>query len=268
MEFGVAAAVSAVISLLSNLFTRFHGKSTDLGTKLAVEGLRSDVNGLGKSLTSMIVGVAGQIASVLGVVRRFLQRVFAKLYDMLANLVQRFARVLDRIFGPIIHFLDKVKFHLKRFYDKVLRPIIDTIEFVRSILRLLELFHIDWAKKLDQQLLTLEQWVLAPYEFLVSKINEIANWVNRIVTLDGLLQRVTLMQSLLRDVAYTNNLWWNSQSRPLSPSDISSSKGVDIHMTAAESEAAFDAYVSTGSGPFQPSADEWAADVWRRLGVH
>lgn len=266
-DFGISAGVAAVVSLLSGLFNRFSGKSTDLGAKQAIEGVRADVSSLGKTLTSMIVAVAGQLASVLGVVRRFLQRVFSKLYDMLAALVTRIARILDKIFGPIIAFLDKVKFHLKTIYDKVIRPIIDTIEFVRAVLRLLSFAGIDWAKKLDQQLLKLEQYVLAPYEFLVQQLNEVRNWINRIVTLDGLLQRVTLLQSLLRDVSYTNNLWWNSQSKKLSSDEISRSRGVDGGMTEDAIDSAARAYLLSGSGPFAPAADEWAADARRRLRV-
>lgn len=209
-DFGASAAVAAIVSVLSGLFNRFSGKSVDLGTKLAVEGMRSDVSSLGKSLTSMIVQVAGQVASSLGVVRRFIQKVFSKLYDMLAKLVTKIARILDKIFGPIIDFLDKVKFHLKKIYDKVIKPIIDTIEFVRSVLKLLSLFHIDWAKKLDTKLQQLEEYVLAPYELIVAKLNEVSNWINRIVTLNGLLQKVLLLQSLLRDAGAVSNLTFNS----------------------------------------------------------
>jgi hypothetical protein len=213
-DFGVSAGVVIVVSLLTSLFARFGGVKTDLGTKLALEGVRGDVSNISKTLTGLIVGVAGQLASALGVVRRFLSKVFTKLYDMLANLVQRVARILDKIFGPIIDFLDKVKKHLKKFYDKVLKPIIDTIEAVRAVLRLLSFFNIEWAKKLDAKLQQLEEYVLFPYEWLTQRLNEAFNIINRIVTLDGLLQRVTLLQSLLRDVVYTNNLWWNSQLRP------------------------------------------------------
>ena len=38
---------------------------------------------------------------------RFIQRTFARLYDMLAKVVTRIARILDRIFGPIIDFSTK-----------------------------------------------------------------------------------------------------------------------------------------------------------------
>ena len=221
-DFGVSAGIIAVVSILSGLFSRFRGSSTDLGAKLAIEGVRTDVTSLGKTLTSLIVGVAGQISSVLGVVRRFLAKVFGKLYDMLHAVVTRISRILDKIFGPIIDFLDRIKGHLKKFYENVIRPILDIIELVRGFTRLLAAAGVDWAKELDAKLLALEQRILEPYTFIIGKINEVSNWINRIVTLDGFLQRVMLLQSLVRDVAYTNNLWWNSQlgtlpSRPGPP---------------------------------------------------
>ena len=259
-DFGVSAGVIAVVSLLSSLFTRFNGNSTDLGTKRAVEGMRSDVSSLSKTLTSLIVGVAGQVASTLGVVRRFLQRVFSKLYDMLANLVRRIARILDRIFGPIIDFLNRIKFHLKKIYDNVIRPIIDTIEFVRSFLRLMSFFGFEWSKKLDVQLQVLEQYVLAPYEWITVRLNEISNWINRIVTLDGLLQRVMLLQSLVRDVAYTSNLLWNAalaQPGHWGPPDT----GITPPVSPARVTADMKLHFRTGGAPLSGAIRESIANV-------
>lgn len=226
-DFGASALIPIVISLLGNLFQRFNGR-TNSETKYAFEGIRSDITNISRRFLDGIVDLAGKVAAVLGATRRVLSTIFGRLYNMLAEVVNRIARILDRIFGPIIDFLDKVRFYLKKIYDKILRPILDTIEIVRSFLQLLALFNVDWARKLDQKLAELEQYVLAPYDWLVGKINTVENWINRIVTLDGLIQRVALIGAMVRDVEYTNKLFFNSQIRSLTPRQLAALQKVDV----------------------------------------
>lgn len=259
-DFGVSAGVAAVVALLSGLFGLFGGKQRS-NTAFAFDGMRSSIVDLGKSLTTMIVAVAGQVSSVLGVVRRFLQKWAGRLYDLIRNVVNRMVRILDKIFGPIIDFLDKVRVHLKKFYDKVLRPILDTIEFVRGVLRLLSAFGFEWSKKLDAKLAELEGYVLEPYLFLVGKLNEISNWINRIVTLDGLLQRVTLLNSLVRDVSYTNNLWWNSQTRQLTPAERAAMYAAPAKASTSEAITELRRHFLRGDADISPLINEVVADI-------
>ncbi len=252
--------VGAVVSILSSLWTRNQGKSTDLGTKLAIEGMRSDVNEMGQTLGGAIVGIVGQIASSVGVVKRFIAKVVRKIYDVIKNVVERIARMLAKIFGPILRYLKSIRFTLKQIYDNVIRPILDFIDKVQAVLRILQLFGVDWAKKLDVKLQQIEEYVLAPYEFLVTKLNEISNWINRIVTLDGLFQRVTLLNSLLRDVGYTNNLWWNSNARPenaIPPGKPGSPTGADGAKVISEMRTHF----RTGNAPVSPLIRETVANI-------
>lgn len=268
-DFGLSIIIPTIISLLGNLFGWKHGK-VDSSTLSAITSLRSTVVDMGKTFLSGMVDVAGKLAAMIGTFIRFIQKTFGKLYDMLAKVVTRIARILDRIFGPIIDVLNKLRAHLQKFYDKVLKPIIDTIEMVRGFVRLLSFFGIDWAKKLDVKLAELEQYILAPYEFLVTKLNEAMNWINRIVTLDGFLQRVMLLNSLIRDVAYTNNLWWNTNHQNASPAKRGQ-YGQKVQAQAIDT-AVNDTmnYIIARGGPQRAKIDEAVEDVrlqWRRVGI-
>jgi len=123
---------------------------------------------------------------------------------------------LERIFKPLLRFLDKVRGHVLWFYRKYVRPLLDAIEITRQIMRLLAWAGIDWAKAIDRKLQQLEDIITYPFDLVLNKINEIIGIVNRIVTLDGLLQRVVLFRSMVRDFGAHMNLWWRGVSRPLS----------------------------------------------------
>lgn len=263
-DFGATAVIITVVSLLSNLFGWRRGP-VDSTTFSALESIRATVTDLGRSFLRSIVDVGGKLAALAGTFIRFIQKTFGRLYELLGNIVARIVRILDRVFGPIIDFLYTLRAHLLKFYNKVLKPIIDTIEMIRSFLRVLSFFGFDWAKKLDGKLAELEQYILAPYEFLVSKLNEALNWINRIVTLDGFLQRVMLLNSLIRDVAYTNNLWWNSNNRPLSPAKRGQYNSPIGRKTVPQALSEARAYVDNGGGPDAGRIDEAWNDLRLRF---
>lgn len=103
---------------------------------------------------------------------------------------------LKDTFRPVFDFLQDVRERLRAFYDTFVRPVTDTIEFIRQVNRVLLTFHIDVLQKLDRVLQQVEQRIDEPFLWIYQQLNTITNWVNRIVTLDGLFQRITLVKSL------------------------------------------------------------------------
>lgn len=255
-DFGASAVVATVVSLLGNLFN-WRGGKVDSSTITALNSIRGSVVELGQSVARGIVDVAGKIAAVGGTFIRFIQKTFGKLYDLLTKVVVRIARILDRIFGPVIDFLNKIRVHLKKFYDKVLKPIVDTIEMVRACLRVLSFFGVDWSKTLDAKLAELERYVLAPYEWFSTQLNKAFEIINRIVTGDGLLQRLTLLQSLLRDANEAANLVMNSSLRDrgtgLVPRDPGGFESVDPDIARRDLREHFRSGESRHSGAIRES---------------
>jgi hypothetical protein len=88
------------------------------------------------------------------------------------------------------------------------------------VARILSSLGLGWARKLDAYLGQLEDKIQRPFQFLLAKINEVINVVNRIVTLDGLIQRVALIRSLARDYKFAGNIWWNTMHRAADPAAL------------------------------------------------
>lgn len=99
-------------------------------------------------------------------------------------------------FRPVFDFLRDVRERIRAFYNTFVRPVTDTIEFIRAVNRTLLVFHIDVLQKLDRTLQQVEQRIDEPFIWIDQKLNEITNWLNRIVTANGLFQRLTLVKSL------------------------------------------------------------------------
>jgi hypothetical protein len=165
----------------------------------------------------------------------------------------KFRRWLDQTFGPVLAWLRQLRDSLLAFWKTWVRPWLDLIDVTRKALRVLSSMGIGWARRLDAYLADLESRIEKPFLFVLSKLNEVINVVNRIVTLDGLLQRIVLIQSIARDYKY---VWSNIVAPYSSPIDAARRKEL-TEAAAARSLAAIEGdlrrYLATGAGPLAAS---------------
>src|SRR5574342_920938 len=163
--------------------------------------------------------------------------------------VDRARTWLERIFAPVFEFLRRVRDEFLNFYTHWIRPVLDTIDAARRILRILGQLGLDWARALARKLAEIADMIDRPFRLVLAKINEVVNVVNRIVTADGLFQRLALIRSMQRDVRFVMNVWANAFYRP---------------STEEEKEAAR-AIVSRKDNPYASRIAEEVADVKRLL---
>jgi hypothetical protein len=114
-------------------------------------------------------------------------------------------RALERIGRPVFDFLRWMRKHVLDFYARFVRPVLDFIGVTRKLLHVLQVFGLDWARRLDHALADLEAKIDAPFRLLLAEINKVINVVNRVVTADGLFQRLALVKSMR---ATTEEVWW------------------------------------------------------------
>lgn len=127
---------------------------------------------------------------------------------------------LTDLFKPVFEFLASVRAELLKFYDTWVKPILDTIDIARKLLGVLYSLGIDWARTLDQELARLEEKINEPFQFALRQINAIINVIDRIVTADGLFQRLALVRSIGRDIAYVHQEYLKVSLKDLSPTEI------------------------------------------------
>ena len=175
-------------------------------------GLREVRNGLSAFGRDLL----GGFRSSWDFLRRLYDDVLKPAWQKFWRLVDRVHDVLDRLFRPVFAFLRHLRDELLQLYTKWVRPVLDTIQVARQMLRVLSALHLDFARKLDAKLGALEDAIDRPFRFLLGKLNEVINLVNRIVTLDGLIQRLALVRSIERDIRYVYAELHNNRSTPLS----------------------------------------------------
>jgi hypothetical protein len=178
-------------------------------------------------VTAAYVWVALQwLASVTAGLLRSTGAMFARVWDAtrivwsdvlkpalqwLDATLKRYYDWLQKTFRPVFDFLRDVRERLRAFYNTFVRPITDTIEFIRQVNRVLLTFHIDVLQKLDRVLQQVEQRIDEPFIWINQKLNEITNFVNSIVTVGGLFERLRLVKSLASYAPAWIAGFWNTQ---------------------------------------------------------
>lgn len=216
---------------------------------------------VGRALWDVAVRIAGVFRDTYGFLQRFWSRVLRPFVVWAWQSIERLAGWLRRTFQPVLDFLIRVRRELLKVYERFVRPVLETIGVIRRLLQLLALLRFEWAKELDARLAELEERLLAPIRFALGKINELINVVNRVMTLDGLLQRVTLLQSVIRDIGDIATIWHGAHSRPVTEADRTAAAARDNYKSGETVIREAEEYIRRGTGPDVESIEEAFRDL-------
>lgn len=179
--------------------------------------------------------------------------------------IDRARKWLDDFFRPVFQFLREMRDQILRWYDFWIRPVLDSIDIARKILGVLTSLGIEWAKALDAELARLEEKISAPFLFALQQINLAIDIIDRVVTADGLFQRLALVRSIGRDIEYIKNQLVHALHEPLSGTRLELYK----HPFALKPvEKVYDDtrdYLEDGLGEDAALINEHAADMAIRL---
>lgn len=179
----------------------------------------------------------------------------------------RARRWLEDIFRPVFRWIERVRKWVLELYDKHIRPLLDIIGFARRVLRVLAALGADWARALDRVLAELERRIDGAFRVVLAKINEVIGVLNRIVTADGLFQRLALLRSIERDFTILRQQWYQRSSRELTPEERRRRQLPEIKKTPEEHAAEAEVFVRQGGGRLGSRADEVVIDLRRLLTI-
>lgn len=165
---------------------------------------------------------------------------------------------LKRRFKPILDFIRNIKDRIDIFYKRFIRPFLDVIDFIRQLNRVLNVFHIGFLRKLDSVLARIEDRVEAPFDWVRQHITEVENWINRIVTADGLFRRVTLLKSTWAFNTELIRQGFNGMVKPLPEVRKARMDEPVAELTAKDFGDTVRAAALEGEGEFGAAAREFA----------
>lgn len=254
-----------ILGIVSGLIGLFKGSSGSAD----VSRLTNVVQNMGQLVLSLASTLADFTARSVhtdtqsgNIFEHLLTGVLGPIINALASVIRGGSSDLAKLFGPISDSLKKLLGAVRHLYDTWLRPLLKFIDTTRQILRVLEAFHFKWAAAADAALGRLEGKLSAPLLLAIKQLNLVSNQVNRIVTLDGALQRVTLVRSHIKHAACINNVWWNSQASPAAANDGATVAPFETTTAPSDVLLAWKASDGAGAGPYDDTVNAVIA-AWK-----
>lgn len=263
----VALAFWGFVSLVAG----FIFKGAQVAAKIALAALQWSVKALwafASSTYNAVVALGRQFIRGVREAWEFLRNTYDHVlkpaWSKFWGWIQQLQGWLERTFGPVFEWLERVRKWVLDFYNVYVRPILDAIGIARRVLNVLASLGIEWARALDRKLAELEEKIEAPFRLAIAKLNEVIGIVNRVVTLDGLFQRLALIRSIERDMRYVGRAFVNWRSRPITQNDFDELKArVGQDASPARMREDFTSRV-TASGPRAGAVHEHAA-IWKAI---
>jgi hypothetical protein len=218
---------------------------------------------LWRGALSVITAVRNFVLHLITNLHHFWSRSLVPLFRWLWRQYGRLQRFLDRVLGPVFDVIRRIRRVVERIYTTFVRPVLDAIQITRRVLEILERFGVEWAAKLDRALAELEAKVRGFYLEVLTRVNLIADTLDRIVTFDYLFQRVTLLGSLRRDLGWWTRMFWRDQVKGLTPEERQTLAGREIQPIDARAlgQDLGELYRS-GAGRLAPIVEE-LLPLWR-----
>jgi hypothetical protein len=184
-------------------------------------------------------------------------------WEKLWHWVDRAEQWLEDTVGPVLHWLQELARKLRTFYRDYVQPWLDILDVTRRALRVLAALGVDWARTLDAKLGAIEDAIASRFLQVVGYLNDVINIVNRVVTADGLFQRLAYIRTLQRDWALAWKTLAAGYSKPVTTSDREATAAKVAAKTQGQITSDVRAYMRDGSGPDAGLFSEMAAQ-WRK----
>lgn len=252
-----------VIGALKWIFGWFGGLSG--AVKAAVSLLGRQIMALGNVIAVALAKVGMAFKTLAVLLYRFWDRVVRPAFDRFYKFIREVSDRLRHWLGPIVDYLKLLRANIMRIYEHWVRPILDAIDIARRFLHVAAELGADWARELEIKLAQIEGKIEQPFLELVQAINVITGWIDRIIDLNGLFQKITLLNSLFAYKRDIINFSIRSISRPLTPYEDATYRMPYAVKEPEDHIQEMKHLLIDGYGPLEPKSREWGADLVRLI---
>jgi hypothetical protein len=216
-----AGVFAAIVTAVQILWQALQAAGTAIATTLvgAVSYLSAALAWLAKRVAEILLNTGKMFAKVWDYGRGVYQDVLKPFLQWIHTLYERLKTWLTKYVGPVLKFLERVRTKLLGFYKKFVRPILDIIDATRAVLRVLGDLGVDWARALDAKFGEWEAVINQRFRTVLFYINSIIDVIDSVITPDRLLQRLTFLGTLERDILYASRAIVNIRNSPVGGGD-------------------------------------------------
>lgn len=220
----------------------------DLALGGAIKSIQQAVTALGNALKeawNVLNRLHGLTLQFLGTLWGW---VVAGLVRSVHTIISALKDLYTNILVPLAKLAQTIRDKLLKIWTRFIVPVLNWIQDIRKVLQILAIFHVKFAQKLDTQLADIERRITQPFLIILGGLNQIANYMNLILTARYLFQKPTFLNSLQSYVGESINLQINAMAHTIGAADVAAAQKAAAFTPAAQSQADFVQLLSTGSG--------------------
>jgi hypothetical protein len=222
----------------------------DATVLVAIAAIQNAITALGNAIKAAFAMLARLGGFILNALKSMLTGLLHSILQVLQDIRNIVKHLATDVLLPIAKEIKAMRDRILDYYRRVIRPLLIWIQNVRRVLNILAIFHVPLAQKLDAKLADLERRITAPLLLQLRYINQVANWINLIVTANYLIQKPTFLWSQNAYKGESLNMFANAMAVPASAAQIAAAQTSMGVSTTAQTTADLHTFLSTGSGPY------------------
>lgn len=239
--------------------------AVDAALAAAIGGIQHALNALGNELLNIYKLLSRLAGYILQFLKGLLLDVIHGIVAALQAIGKLLKDVMTNVIMPALQALQKLRNYLIQIYERYLRPLLVILQDVRKVLAILKVFHIGFANKLDAALADVQRKISAPLLYLLQYTNAVANYINLILDARLLLQRPLFLASLAANKGSAANVLINGMNTPPDPVALAALRSTPAIPTPAQSQAALNDFLTSGSGTMAGSIAQYSAGLQASL---
>jgi hypothetical protein len=227
----------------------------DATVLVAIAAIQDAITALGNAIKAAFAMLARLGGFILNALKSMLNGLLHSILQVLQDIRNILQHIAKDVILPIAKAVQAMRDKILALYKRFIRPLLIWIQDVRRVLNILAIFHVPFAQKLDAKLADLERRITAPLLLLLRYTNQVANWMNLIVTANYLIQKPIFLWSQNAYKGESLNLFANAMNKPASPATIASAQAAFAAPSSKQTADDLTVFLQADSGPYAEPID-------------
>lgn len=257
--FGLITLGLAIWGALKNAFSA--AKAIAGTTWSILQPIWNTIKSVTKTVATGLAHAGDLFRKVASIGRTLWSKVLRPAITGLYTNMRDFSRNLAKWFRPVVDSIVMARAKLQEWHDAHIKPILDSIDVTRRVLSIFTHYHSHVAQALDDKLSFIEGQIKEPFRLYLEKLNETLDWVNRIVTFDGVMNRSFLLKTIFSYRRDLTNFGLSGLARPLTPAEQAAYDKAHPRIKFEQHVQDMRAFYGGGESWVRVKGSEWASDT-------
>lgn len=224
----------------------FDGITVAAEIQAVIQALITILQAIVTALAAIVTAIAAAVKAVLAAAQKIYESVIKPIINKIEAITSKLGQILDQILKPYLDLLQRIRQAILNIYRMIFLPIISAIQRIRQALALLKILHVPGVAKLDAALQRIQGKLIGVITQLLNRVNDHSGLFNILLTARMVFQHGVFLNSAYVYQGQLQQLWWDGQTRYLTPDEQASVDASQARLTATTNQDALNLMLAGG----------------------